>query len=46
MSASEIVPVIVIAGISSGAGKTTVTLGLLEALHRRGLTVQAFKGRR
>src|SRR5713101_1268859 len=43
MSASEMVPVIVIAGVSSGVGKTTVTLGLLEALHRRGLTVQAFK---
>ena len=43
MSASEMVPVIVIAGVSSGVGKTTVTLGLLEALHRRGLAVQAFK---
>ena len=37
------VPVLVIAGVSSGVGKTTVTLGLLEALTRRGLTVQAFK---
>ena len=43
MSLSEMVPVIVIAGVSSGVGKTTVTLGLLEAFHRRGLTVQAFK---
>lgn len=43
MSASEMVPVLVIAGVSSGVGKTTVTLGLLEALHRRGLAVQAFK---
>src|SRR5213593_2530195 len=43
MSASERVPVLVIAGFSSGVGKTTVTLGLLEALRRRGLTVQAFK---
>ncbi len=34
---------LVIAGVSSGVGKTTVTLGLLEALRRRGLTVQAFK---
>ena len=34
---------VVIAGVSSGVGKTTVTLGLLEALRRRGLTVQAFK---
>src|SRR5713226_9117504 len=43
MSASEMVPVLVIAGVSSGVGKTTVTLGLLEALRRRGLAVQAFK---
>src|SRR6266849_2991984 len=31
------------AGVSSGVGKTTLMLGLLEALRRRGLTVQAFK---
>ncbi|HEX9408871.1 MAG TPA: AAA family ATPase, partial [Methylomirabilota bacterium] len=43
MSASEMVPALVIAGVSSGVGKTTVALGLLEALHRRGLAVQAFK---
>jgi cobyrinic acid a,c-diamide synthase len=43
MNASETVPVLVIAGVSSGVGKTTVTLGLLEALRRRGLAVQAFK---
>ncbi|MCL6641021.1 MAG: cobyrinate a,c-diamide synthase [Candidatus Rokubacteria bacterium] len=35
--------VVVIAGTASGVGKTTVTLGLLGALRRRGLTVQAFK---
>jgi len=35
--------VLVIAGVSSGVGKTTVTLGLVEALRRRGLAVQAFK---
>jgi cobyrinic acid a,c-diamide synthase len=35
--------VIVVAGTGSGVGKTTVTLGLLEAYRRRGLTVQAFK---
>lgn len=34
---------LVIAGVSSGVGKTTLTLGLLEALKRRGLRVQAFK---
>jgi cobyrinic acid a,c-diamide synthase len=33
----------VVAGPSSGAGKTTVTLGLMAALMRRGLTVQPFK---
>ncbi len=35
--------VLVVAGVASGVGKTTVTLGLLEALRRRGLVVQAFK---
>ena len=34
---------IVIAGTNSGAGKTTVTLGLMAALRRLGLTVQGFK---
>jgi len=34
---------LLIAGVSSGVGKTTVTVGLLEALRRRGLRVQAFK---
>ncbi|WP_019912302.1 cobyrinate a,c-diamide synthase [Paenibacillus sp. HW567] len=36
-------PRFVVAGTGSGSGKTTVTLGLLRALARRGLTVQAFK---
>jgi cobyrinic acid a,c-diamide synthase len=35
--------VVVVAGTASGVGKTTVTLGLLAALRRRRLTVQAFK---
>ena len=34
---------IVVAGVASGVGKTSVTLGLLAALRRRGLAVQAFK---
>ncbi len=34
---------LVIGGVASGVGKTSITLGLLEALRRRGLTVQAFK---
>lgn len=37
------IPAIVIAGVSSGVGKTTLTLGLLATFRRRGLTVQAFK---
>ena len=32
-----------IGGTHSGAGKTTVSLGLIAALRRRGLTVQPFK---
>jgi len=35
--------VLVIAGVASGVGKTSITLGLLAALRHRGLTVQAFK---
>ncbi|NDI35505.1 cobyrinate a,c-diamide synthase [Chengkuizengella sediminis] len=34
---------IVIAGTGSGVGKTTITIGLMAALKRRGLTVQGFK---
>jgi cobyrinic acid a,c-diamide synthase len=37
------VPTLVIAGVASGVGKTTFTLGLLAALRRRGLVVQPFK---
>ncbi|MEF2967349.1 cobyrinate a,c-diamide synthase [Paenibacillus sp. M1] len=36
-------PRFIIAGTGSGAGKTTVTLGLMRAFARRGLTVQGFK---
>jgi cobyrinic acid a,c-diamide synthase len=36
-------PRLVIAAPHSGSGKTTVTLGLLAALRRRGLAVQPFK---
>jgi cobyrinic acid a,c-diamide synthase len=36
-------PGLVIAAPRSGAGKTTVTLGLLRALRRRNLSVQPFK---
>ncbi|KKI90311.1 cobyrinic acid a,c-diamide synthase [Bacillus sp. SA1-12] len=34
---------LVIAGVSSGVGKTTITIGLLSALKQRGLNVQGFK---
>src|SRR2546427_6198035 len=37
------IPRLIIAGTHSGVGKTSVTLGLLRALRRRGLTVQPFK---
>ncbi|MFO0698913.1 MAG: cobyrinate a,c-diamide synthase [Nitrospira sp.] len=37
-------PRLVIAGTSSGVGKTTVTLALLAALRERGRRVQPFKG--
>lgn len=34
---------IIIAGAHSGAGKTTLSLGIMHALHLRGLRVQGFK---
>lgn len=37
------IPRVVIAGTSSGAGKTSVASGLLGALRRRGMRVQGFK---
>jgi cobyrinic acid a,c-diamide synthase len=37
------IPRVVIAGTSSGAGKTSVTSGLIGALRRRGMRVQGFK---
>jgi cobyrinic acid a,c-diamide synthase len=39
----ESIPRIVIAGTQSGAGKTSLTLGLTALLRRRGLKVQTFK---
>jgi cobyrinic acid a,c-diamide synthase len=40
---ANLAPAFVIVGTSSGSGKTTVTLGLMAALHRRGMAVQPFK---
>ncbi|HDU1206516.1 TPA: AAA family ATPase, partial [Listeria monocytogenes] len=34
---------ILIAAASSGTGKTTITLGIMHALKKRGLRVQPFK---
>jgi cobyrinic acid a,c-diamide synthase len=39
----SLVPRVVVAGTSSGAGKTTVACGLIGALRAAGLTVQGFK---
>ena len=36
-------PTIVIAGVRSGVGKTTIATGIMAALTRRGYTVQPFK---
>ncbi|MHC1788204.1 cobyrinate a,c-diamide synthase [Solidesulfovibrio sp.] len=36
-------PALVVAGTKSGCGKTSVALGLMRSLTRRGLTVAAFK---
>jgi cobyrinic acid a,c-diamide synthase len=38
-----VIPRVVIAGTSSGAGKTTVACGVIGALRKRGLCVQGFK---
>ncbi len=37
------IPRVVIAGVSSGAGKTTIVTGMLAALAGRGLKVQSYK---
>ena len=36
-------PQLLIGAATSGSGKTTFTMGLLRALHKRGLRVQPFK---
>jgi len=42
-SPASLLSAIVVAGTHSGVGKTTMTLGLIGAFRRRGLTVQPFK---
>ena len=37
------VPAVIIGGTHSGSGKTTVTLAVMAAMVRRGMTVQGFK---
>jgi cobyrinic acid a,c-diamide synthase len=37
------IPAFILCGTMSGSGKTTITLGILAALKRRGLAVQSFK---
>jgi cobyrinic acid a,c-diamide synthase len=37
------IPAIIIAGTHSGVGKTSISIGIMRALRRRGLTVQSFK---
>jgi cobyrinic acid a,c-diamide synthase len=43
MADSSSLSAIVVAGTHSGVGKTSVTLGLIGAFRRRGVTVQPFK---
>jgi cobyrinic acid a,c-diamide synthase len=43
MTTTPFAPGLIIAAPRSGAGKTTVSLGLMRALRRRGLAVQPFK---
>lgn len=40
---AEIIPRILLAGLSSGSGKTLITCGLLMALKNRGFEVRSFK---
>src|SRR5262249_9167941 len=42
-SSRTMASLLVVAGTSTGVGKTSITLGLLDALRRRRLRVQAFK---
>jgi len=43
VTAPSTLPRLVVAGLSGGSGKTVVSLGLLLAAQRRGLSVRAFK---
>ncbi|MCL5075764.1 MAG: cobyrinate a,c-diamide synthase [Chloroflexi bacterium] len=43
MSTSRQIPRLIIAGVSSGVGKTTIATGIMGALRRRGFKIQPFK---
>src|SRR5215472_15681059 len=43
MAQLQYIPRLVVAGISSGVGKTTIAVGLCRALRARGLKVAVFK---
>src|SRR5690349_6306781 len=43
MTGAVTIPRLVLAGVASGAGKTTATVGLCRALRARGLRVALFK---
>ena len=43
LAVTDVSKVLVIGAVSSGCGKTTLTLGLMAALRVRGLTVQSYK---
>ena len=43
VTAKECIPRVVVAGVSSGVGKTTVTIAIARALRARGLRVALFK---
>ncbi len=43
MKRSQVVPGILLAGVNSGCGKTTITCGILKALTDKGIKIQSYK---